>query len=219
MKKNLFLSILTLTFLVAGLVHGCKKDSDNSSTGVPKPFTEEFQDVSLLDPAGWVIKDNSADFTEWIQGGGKGLSFYPAYSSTASADEYIAAHRSYSDTNYAISSWLITPVLSLKNGDKISFYSRRDTGGLEQDRLQVRMNESISADVGSDPTSVGDFPTVLLDINATHAADGYPVVWTKYQHTFSGISGKIDRRIAFRYFVPITAKSKGIGIDLFKHEQ
>jgi hypothetical protein len=220
MKKNLLLFILILASLVIGLVHSCKKDSDNSSTGGPKPFTEEFQDVSILEPAGWVIKDNSRDFTKWIQGGaGKGAFYFPAYSYTTSDDEFIIAHKSYIDTNYAISSWLITPVLSLKNGDKLSFYSRGDTGIFIQDRMQVRMNESKSADVGNDPNSIGDFTTILLDINSAQAADAYPVVWTKYQHTFSGISGKIDRRIAFRYFVPATGISKGIGIDLLKLEQ
>jgi len=220
MKKNLLLFILIYTSLIAGLVHGCKKDSDNSFTG-PKPFTEEFQDVSILEQAGWVIKDNSADYTRWIQGSdGKVVYLYfPAYSYTTSEGEFIIAHRSYTDTNYAISSWLITPVLSLKNGDRISFYSRRDTGTLIQDRLQVRMNGSRSEDVGNDPNSIGDFSTVLLDINSAQAPDAYPVVWTRYQHTFSGISGKIDRRIAFRYFVPATANSKGIGIDLVKLDQ
>ena len=218
MKKKLLLFILIFASLIGGLVYSCKKDSDKPPTG-PKPFTEEFQDVSILEQAGWVIKDNSADFTKWIQGGGKGTYYFPAYSYTASEDEFISAHRPYTDTNYAISSWLITPVLSLKNGDKLSFYSRRDTGTLIQDRLQVRMNESRSEDVGDDPSSIGDFSTVLLDINSAQAANSYPVIWTKYQHTFSGITGKIDRRIAFRYFVPATANSKGIGIDLVKLEQ
>jgi len=219
MKKSFFLSILVLACLLAGLIHGCKKDSVNKPpAGIATSFTEEFQDVFKLETAGWVIKDNSADFAEWIQGGGKGPSSFPAYSFTASPDEYIAAHRSYSDTNYAVSSWLITPVLSLKNGDKISFYSRSDTGIAIQDRMQVRMSVSTSADVGDNPNSIGDFTTVFLDINPTQAADGYPVTWTKYEHTFSGISGKIDRRIGFRYFAPNTAKSKGIGIDLFKFQ-
>ena len=50
MKKNFFLSILVLACLLAGLIHGCKKDSDNPPTG-PKPFTEEFQDISILEQA------------------------------------------------------------------------------------------------------------------------------------------------------------------------
>ena len=222
MNNKFLLSILVLVCLLAGLTDGCKKDSFNNSPVITTFFTEEFQDVSTLGTAGWVIKDNSADLTMWLQPfGGKGPAPFPAYSFTASPDEYIGVHRSFSDTiNYAISSWLITPVLSLKNGDKISFYSRsEDYGIVIQDRMQVLMNASSSADVGNNPNSVGDFTTVLLDINSTQAADGYPVTWTKYQHTFSGISGKIDRRIGFRYFVPNTAKSAGIGIDLFKFEK
>lgn len=225
MKKRFLLSILVLVCLLAGLIDGCKKDSlDKPTNGIETSFTEEFEDNYKLETTGWVQKDNSVKETPWAVGGimkaGAYFQFqFDAYSYTQSTWEYMAAITSITGTNYAISSWLITPVLAIENGDKISFYSRTDTGNVYQNRIQVLMNASASADVGNDPGSVGRFTTVLLDINSTLAAGGYPTDWTKYEYTFTGISGKVDRRIGFRYFVPNTANSSGIAIDQFKFEK
>jgi hypothetical protein len=226
MKKNLLLSLLSFACLLVGLVNGCKKDSLGSSANgaIKTSFTEEFDSVYNLAGKGWVIKDNSEYSTSWIQAGGmnKGgpiTPSFPAYSYTRTIDEYINAQVSTGVSNYySISSWLITPVLSVKNGDKISFYTRADTGSVYKDRMQVLMNNSTSENVGSNINSVGNFTTVLVDINSSHAAGGYPVTWTKYEKVFSGISGSLTTRIAFRYFVPNTASSKKIGIDLFRFE-
>ncbi len=222
MKQNFFLSIIAIGSLLAGLVHGCKKDSvDKPPTIITTSFTEEFVDISQLESKGWVIKDNSDEPTPWIQAGvskGGPSPFFPAYSFTTSEFEFISAYITPTGSTYPVSSWLITPVLSLKNGDKISFYSRTDSGSVHRERLQVRMNESTSADAGGSPNSLGGFTTILVEINSAQVSGGYPETWTKYEHTFSGISGKITRRIGFRYFVPITATANGIAIDQFKFE-
>ena len=67
------------------------------------------------------------------------------------------------------------------------------------------------------PTSVGDFDALLLDINPSYADDGYPVVWTQYNITLTGLSSPTRGRIAFRYFVenggPDGTRSNYIGID------
>lgn len=217
MKKKFLLPILFLACLLAGLIDGCKKDSLDKP-GIATSFTEEFQEVNKLETTGWAIKSNSPASSVWLQAAtGKGGGTFPAYSFTVSPDEYIIA---YASLGYEVSSWLITPVLAIENGDKISFYTRTDTGNVYQDRLQVRMSTSTSADVGDNPVSVGGFTTVLLDINSTQAAGGYPIDWTKFEYTFQGISGKVNRRIGFRYFVPSTASSNGfIAIDQFKFEK
>jgi hypothetical protein len=189
-------------------------------------FTEEFDTVYNLESKGWVKKDNSAGITaNWVQGrrgvDKAGVWYgFPAYSFTNSQDEFVYASIAtgyYPASNYAISSWLITPILSIKNGDKFSFYSRSDSG-VYNDRLQVLMNASPIINVETNYSSVGNFTIKLLDINEAQVANGYPKVWTKYEYIFSGISSQINTRIAFRYFVPIY-KAKGIGIDLFKFEK
>jgi hypothetical protein len=116
-----------------------------------------------------------------------------------------------------ISNWLLTPEITMNNGDTFSFWTRRTGSGWE-DRLQVRLSTNGgSTDVGATATSVGDFTDLLLDINPTYAPGGYPTVWTEYTITISGLSGPTNGRLAFRYFVenggPSGANSDYIGID------
>lgn len=214
--------MMAITGILIGLTNSCKKEKPgNSSAGIATSFTEEFDYVNQLETEGWVFKDNSEYSAEWRQAGYKGSVNFPAYSFTVSPDEYIGAYAGISSTSYSISSWLITPVLSVKNGDKISFFTRSDTsssGVVYKDRMQVLINNSISSNVGGGINSTGDFSTSLFDINPTHAPGGYPIIWTKFEYTFSGISGKVSTRIAFRYVVPASAGSNMIGIDLFKFE-
>ena len=74
-----------------------------------------------------------------------------------------------------------------------------------------------SQDVGSTAMSVGDFTTLLLDINPTYTTTGYPTGWTNFVVTLSGIPSPVQGRLAFRYFVenggPSGANSNHIGID------
>jgi hypothetical protein len=85
------------------------------------------------------------------------------------------------------------------------------------DRMQVLMNKSTSTDIGG-RFSAGSFTTVLLDINPAQTLAGYPAIWTKYEYTFSGISVKMNTRIAFRHYVNGSANAKGVAIDVFKFE-
>jgi hypothetical protein len=234
MKKGTLLCILVLACLLTGLVNGCKKDSlpdpppPPTDIGTAISFTEEFDTVFNLPAKGWVIKDLSASgssgpYAAWAQaymGFDKAgvWSGFTAYSYATTQDEFAYSLASSSSSPYTISGWLITPVLSVKNGDKISFYTRGDTAGIYTDRMQVLMNKSASEDVGNKPNSTGDFTTVLFDINSSQAAGGYPLTWTKYEYIFSGISGKTDTRIAFRHYVTNTTNAKGIGVDLFRFQ-
>ena len=117
-----------------------------------------------------------------------------------------------------ISLWLFAPNVTLKNGDVLSFWTRT-TDGTYPDRLQVRLSTNgTSVNAGASPTSVGDFTTILQDINPGLTSAGYPLVWTQYTLTLSGLpAGGISGRIAFRYFVtnggPSGTNSDFIGID------
>src|SRR5205085_6264828 len=72
-------------------------------------------------------------------------------------------------------------------------------------------------DVGTTATDVGDFTTLLLDINHTYAINGYPTVWTEHNLTVSGLASPVTGRLAFRYFVenggPEGSNSDYIGVD------
>ena len=103
----------------------------------------------------------------------------------------------------------------MKNGDQITFYTRAVDDAnypvYTKDRMQVRGNFTDGrSDVGSTETSLGNFTTLLLDINPTYiyndpagngGAVGYPRTWTKYTITLSGLptAGVANGRFAFRY--------------------
>ena len=75
--------------------------------------------------------------------------------------------------------------------------------------------------MGTLATDVGDFTTLLLDINPTLVVSGYPDVWTQYTITLSGLPPAASGRIAWRYFVtnggPSGANSNYIGIDTVEY--
>lgn len=227
MKEYLFLLLVCVTLSAAGLINSCSKSKTDPpvANGIKISFTEEFDTVmNLAQPSkGWVLKNNTGPTVgaSWSQGQTSAMDKsgnvygFPAFSFHNSADEFAYATMIYaSGTN--VSSWLISPVLSVKNGDKISFYTRADSCVSCKDRLQVLINKSASDDVGTSPGSVGGYTTAVLDINPNHTAAGYPTAWTRYEYTFSGLSGSINTRVAFRYYVPGPLPGRGVGIDLFK---
>jgi len=232
MKKYIF--PLTGIFLIAGIcINSCKKDSDPPPThvGTKTPFTEEFADVVNLNTTGWLFIDNSSSSTStngpyasWGQGlftYDKGGSWYgfSAYSYYNTITEYAYSSVSSGNTNYSVSGWMITPVLSVKNGDKISFYTRGDTTQAFANRMQVRLAKTSSENLGGNSAlSTGYYTTVLLDINSSQALNGYPTTWTKFEYTFSGLSGDTDVRIGFRNYLDKGSEARGIGIDQFKFE-
>ena len=204
------------------------KDTVNVSlfSVISASFTEEFDTVYLLESKGWMRKKNTGPGT-WVQGhtgrDKAGVSYgFPAYSFTTSEDEFVYASvvSATIDPNsfFSVSSWLITPILSVKNGDKFSFYTRSDSGNVYADRLQILMSPSGGNDIGTTNESVGDFTDLLLDINEAHVVNDYPKTWTKYEYIFSGISSPVTIRIAFRYFIQLK-RARGVGIDLFRFEK
>jgi hypothetical protein len=166
--------------------------------------------------AGWTTVNNSAPIgtTGYFQG------------NTTVFDAFSGAPNSYVGVNFqsgggvaAISNWLITPTLSFSNGDVVSFYTRTVAGSPYPDRLQLRFSNVGGTNVGATPTSVGTFTTLLVDINPTLNAGGFPEDWTQFSATISGLGGPTSGAVAFRYFVtdagPSGANSNYIGIDSF----
>ena len=183
--------------------------------GAPVPtnlYNETFNTVAPL-PAGWASQNlsNPVGLTGWFQGN---VGVFPGNTPPG----YIAANFNNTTGNNIISNWLFAPNVTLKNGDRFSFWTRT-TNGTFPDRLQVRMSTNgASTNAGATNTSVGDFTTLLLDINPTYTSTGYPTAWTQYNLTLSGLPvAGISGRIAIRYFVegagPAGANSDYIGID------
>jgi len=178
-------------------------------------FTENFDNITTLFTTGWNQQNLSTPIgtnPTWTQGD---AAVFAAYNGATNA---------YISTNYnnvagagTISNWLLTPQLTLNNGDVISFYTR-GTGSIYPDNLQVRLSTNgASTNVGVSNISVGDFTTMLLEVNPTLTAAGYPSTWTQYSLTVNGLPGTVSGRFAFRYYVPNGGpngvNSDYIGID------
>ncbi|MHB9032957.1 MAG: choice-of-anchor J domain-containing protein [Anaerolineae bacterium] len=174
-------------------------------------LNENFDDVNNL--PGWVMINHSQPIglLSWYQGDTDLFS-----SQAGAAAAYIAVDYNSAADSGTVSNWLLTPELTLTNGSVLTFWTR--TYGDYPDRLQVRLSTNgSSTNVGALATDVGDFTTLLLDINPTLVLSGYPVVWTQYTVFVTGITAPTTGRIAFRYFVtdggPTGANSDYIGID------
>ncbi|QQQ28568.1 T9SS-dependent choice-of-anchor J family protein [Chryseobacterium indoltheticum] len=123
-----------------------------------------------------------------------------------------------------ISNWLITPVVNVKDGDVVSFYSRKGTDGTTDypDRLELRYSTAATTVVPSTgSTAVGSFTNVGVIVNSALAAGFvYPKTWTLYSFTITGVGNTpVPVKFGFRYFVTnggtTGANSDIIGIDTF----
>lgn len=176
-------------------------------------LTEGFDTVP---PAGWTTVNNSVPIgsTGYFQGN---PAVFEAFEGGPTS--YIGVNFNSGGGVAEISNWLITPTLTFDNGDVVSFYTRTGTGSTYPDRLQLRFSDVGGVNVGSTPTSVGSFTTLLLDINPSVAVGGYPEDWTMFSATISGLSGPTTGAVAFRYLAsdggPFGSNSNYIGIDSF----
>jgi hypothetical protein len=176
---------------------------------------EGFDDITTIVPDGGYMENNSQPMgiTEWFQGNSD------VFTSESGADDsYIGANFNNGSGTATISNWLLTPPLNLENGAQLTFWARTVDSPRFPDRLQVRMSTNGgSENVGTTATQVGDFTTLLLDINPTYTLTGFPSVWTQYTVTIGGLGGPVIGRIGFRYFVenggPSGAHSDYIGVD------
>ncbi|MBL7884315.1 MAG: T9SS type A sorting domain-containing protein [Bacteroidia bacterium] len=180
-------------------------------------FTQSFDDITTLPADGWVTNNLSSPVgtvPNWVQGAVGGV-FDPN-----SGTGFIQGNYNLVAGANTISCWLISPDRIFNNGDIITFFTRTVNAPSYADRLQVRLSTNgASTNVGATSTSVGDFTTLLLEINPTLTTTGYPNTWTQYSITISGLGAPTSGRVAFRYFVtnggPSGTNSDNIGIDDF----
>ncbi|TDH25611.1 hypothetical protein EXU57_12975 [Segetibacter sp. 3557_3] len=201
-------------------------------------FVEEFDTVSAASNRGWKFLNvsESKGPNIWQQAGAV-TPWFEAYSSHGSNVGFIGAD--YTSTSAAaaiISNWLVSPVVTLQNGDTISFYTRAviyaDGAGDSTDyanRLQLRLStngESTNVGSAADP---GDFTRGLIDINPNleafsllnPIATAFPYRWTRFQVTLFGLQEPVRGRFAFRYFVEGAGSNgigSGVGVDLVTYK-
>lgn len=182
-----------------------------SSTASADALTENFDDGL---PAGWTVNNLSspAGSTSWFQGNTLEFNAHQG-----AANSYLAADF-HSGANVSdISTWLILPTSTYRNGDTLSFFTRTADMSFFPDNLEVRFSNVGGTDVGNSAGSVGTFSTLLLSVNPSLGLFGYPETWTQYSVTLSGLSNATTGALAFRYLAgnggPIGFNSNFIGID------
>jgi hypothetical protein len=128
-----------------------------------------------------------------------------AYFSQRAINGYAAISAASGDvlSPFDVSNWLVSPELTIQNGDKVIFYAK--STGLS--RLQLWINQTTSLNVGNGVNNTGDFSIKLLDINPTYAlpsvnpARAFPSEWTRFEGTVSSLKDPVRGRIGFRYFL------------------
>lgn len=189
-------------------------------------FQEDF--TSPFNPTGWSLQNlsSSPNTFAWFQGAGSGPNaVFPAFN--GGPDDYVGCNfavTSNTSTPQTLSSWLITPTLSIINGNVVEFATRTTTNPASfPDRLEVYLSLDPGTNVGATPTSVGTFSTLLVSVNPNLTATGYPGAWTVYQATITGVPAATVGRVGFRYFVTnggpaqSATNSDYIGVDAFKY--
>jgi subtilisin family serine protease len=182
-------------------------------------FTQDFDDITTLTGLGWLQINHSATIgtSNWFQGN---ATVFPAFNGATTA--YIGANFNNTTGANTISNWLVTPSITFTSGSSFAFYTRKATPAPTDypDRLQVRLCTDTPANcsnVGATATDVGNFTNLLLDINPTLVAGGYPTTWTQYTIPAASLPTSGTGRIALRYFVnnggPTGSNSDYIGID------
>lgn len=179
-------------------------------------FTENFD----VFPATWIRTNQSQPVgtSNWQQGNvsGFGTGFNGGSTSYASVNFNSVAAASAG----TISNWLITPTISLKDGDVIKFYTRAGSNfSTIPDRLELRLSAdgetSVVPSTGS--TDVGSFTTIAATVNPNLTPSVYPVTWTEVLYTVEGLPTETECKLAFRYFVtnggPTGANGNAIWID------
>lgn len=238
-KRNLPLIGFVLIVFFQIFFISCGEETIAAKTIQPAnlSYHEEFDSMQKVINAGWkaVNLSNPIGGNSW-QGGnfsvvngkfGLELSGFPAKSIRASSNEYAYVNFNCGADLSFLNCWLISPALSMKNGDIISFWTRTREVVSYPDRMQVWLNpNNDGTNVGRTDAETGDFTVKLLDLNPSLLPlpypDGYPTEWTKFQFTVSGLpNGTIPQkhRVGFRYYVknggPAGGVSDEIGIDDF----
>ena len=199
----------------AGTTIDHRAPAPNPATPLAVVVDEGFDDITTLPGAGWLEVNDSSPLgtTSWFQGTDVADSGpFDAFDGASNA--YIAANYNNTAGVGTISNWLVSPEFTFGAGAVVSFYTRTVSSPSFPDRMQVRMcTTGDCTNVGADPSDVGDFTTLLLDINPTYTTTDYPNDWTLFTIELPPGTG----RIAFRYFVenggPSGANSDYIGID------
>ncbi|MEO7935045.1 MAG: choice-of-anchor J domain-containing protein, partial [Dokdonella sp.] len=205
----------------AGAISEQSSAHPNLPAAINATLAEGFE--GTFPPTGWIVRNQSTAIgtnpTCWNQF--TGTTPWVAHSGV----NHAGANFNCTSGSNTISGWLITSAITgLANGDQVSFWTR-GSGSTFPDRLELRLcldstpdSCGLAASTGSGSAAVGNFTSVLLTVNPTLVANGYPGTFTQFSATLAGLpAGPNNGRLGFRYFVtnggPSGANSDIISID------
>lgn len=230
--KQYALYALLLLYLLS-----CNKDDAPDPDAEPATgFVEEFDQASAAAAKGWVFINRSVNPgpTNW---GNPSEPPFTAFSPAGSTNGYLwADFNSTSSAAGIISNWAVSPPVTLRNGDRIRFYTRAQLYWFNGDstdfanRLQVRINARNEGTEVGNGAATGDFNTLILDINPAYeefllqswinrepgALSAFPHQWTRFEATVRDLAGPVAGRFAFRYFMEAAGtngRGSAVGID------
>lgn len=230
---------ITLLFIAASAAI-----SVNAQVLLQQDFNVSGTNAATLNTSaiGWSVQNNSIPVgtlspasQEWFQGcplTSNGSWVWTTPYNGSSHDFASVGFSSELNQTGAISNWLISPTVTIKDGYALQFATRSRGNQTFPNRLQVRVSTTAPYTIGAGVAAVGSFNTLLFDINPAYSTStvgtvvngtstaGYPDVWTVYTVQIptgtapAGVTGKI----AFRFYVD-DASTKGywIGLDGIKY--
>jgi PEP-CTERM motif len=155
-------------------------------------LVENFDDITTLSGSGWSLVNVSSPVgvTGWFQGNAAVFA-----AQDGAPDSYIAANFLGAGFGGVLDEYLISPLLTLNNGDTLSFFART-ADAFFNDGLEVLLD------------SGGGFATLL---SLTTPPD---TGWTEYTLVISGLAGPTATKFGFHYTVNDTSVNGDyIGID------
>jgi hypothetical protein len=117
--KSISTFIKTSALVLAGMI--CSVNNTSAQA-----IIENFDNITLLAGNGWSLQNLSTPVgsTNWFQGTNVAAGG-PFDSFNGVANSYIGANYNNTGNTGTISNWLMMPNRTLRNGDVITFYSRK----------------------------------------------------------------------------------------------
>jgi hypothetical protein len=198
-----------------------------ASTQAQNLFTFGFDGTTAaMDAAGWARTNQStpAGASVWTIPTAAPTTTFAGGGQAGGAISFILVNFNSTTGAGIISNWLISPSITVDNGDVISFYTRiglnSTTGSANYaDNLELRMstNGAFTTNPTGGSAGLGDFTNLLVEVNPALDLTSYPLTWGQYSYTVTGLTGPTDVKLGFRYFVPdggpTGANSDIIGLD------
>ena len=213
--------LLFFFMVVVCVATSCKDDAYLTEPPLVsnQSFTEEFDTIQNAFNRGWRFMNRSLPIGASNVGNWKQGATFPAYSSRGTSAGCVSAdYQSTTADIGIISNWIVSPAVTMQNGDRIIFYTRSllypvsatDSSDFAN-RLQLRINTTNDGLNIGNGASVGDFTTKLLDIDSTYqefhtspalySPIAYPGRWTRFEGVIKDLPQRVRGRFAFRYFI------------------